>query len=211
MGVLEYVILAILAASAIYGFARGIVWGILSLAIWVAGYGVAARVYGFGTEYVLRITSDPILAGGISFAAVFLVTALVIGTLVRLIHRVVRRHPPSLLSRLIAFVFGLARGVLIVSVLLLFSASFSEQTIQGDLLKGSPLAPYMDIATESISLAFSTVDHGPLDNRLTRELMAVRENRGQGVLGNLARAIERRQDPERLKESTEDLSPKEGE
>ncbi len=209
MGTLDYVILGILGASALYGFLRGMVREVLALAVWVASYMVAARVYGFGTEYLGRVATDPILVGGISFTAVFLVTALVIGTLVGLIYRLASRGSPSFPSRLIGFIFGFARGLLVVSVLLLFSNTFSERATQGDLLKSSPLAPYLDIATESISLVFPTANHGSLDNRLTRELKEVRKNRGEGILGNLARAMESRQDPERLKEPGKDLSPEE--
>ncbi len=206
MGVLDYVILGILGANALYGFLRGMVREALSLAVWVASYMVAARVYGFGAAYLGRVAGDPILAGGISFTTVFLVTTLVIGTLVGLIYRLTSRGSPSFPSRFIGSIFGFARGFLVVSVLLLFSNTFSERATQGDLLNSSPLAPYLDIMTESISLAFPTANHGSLDNRLTRELKDVRKNRGEGLLGNLAKAMESRQDPERLKETVKDLS-----
>jgi membrane protein required for colicin V production len=209
MGQLDYVILAILGASALYGLLRGMVREVLSLAAWLAGYLVAARVYGYGTEYLLRVVQDPPLAGGISFAAVFIVTAFVLGTLVGLLYRVLKRSPPSPLSRLLGPIFSLARGTLLISVLLLFSPFFSGQAARGDLLRGSPLAPFLDIVTEALSLTFPTLNYGPLDNRLTRELGGVRANRGEGPLWDLARAIERLQPPERLR--GKGLSPREKE
>lgn len=191
MSWLDISIIGILGLSVIYSFVRGMVRELFSFLALIAAYMVATRVYGYGAPYLDWAVSDRRLAGGISFAAVFLTVGLLVGAVGRLLHAATRKARLSFANRLLGAAFGLIKGVVLVSVLLLFVPVFSKAASQGQLLQGSVLASLFDVATEAISAAFPTRKYGALDNRLSRELRAVRDSRGKGFWADVSRLFQR--------------------
>ncbi|MFQ5915657.1 MAG: CvpA family protein [Nitrospinota bacterium] len=185
-------ILGILGLSVIYSFVRGAIREVFSFLALIAGYVVATRVYGYGAPYLDWAASDRKLTGIISFVAVFLTISLLVGALGRMLHVAARKAHLSLVNRTFGALFGLLKGVVLVSILLLLSPMFSKAASQGKLLHGSILAPFFDAATEALSSVFPTKKYGPLDNRLSEELREVRNDRGLGFWADLSRLIERK-------------------
>lgn len=115
MNAADIVILAVLAASLLFGLLRGFVSEVLSLVCWIAAFWVAwtfgdrvARYYG---EW-LHAPSAAIVAGYVTaFLAVLLAGALVGWA----VHALLRRGGLHGGDRLLGAAFGLARGVLLVT------------------------------------------------------------------------------------------------
>lgn len=118
---LDIAILVVVGLSALISLIRGFVREAFSLAVWVLAFWVAWSFFR-DLEVPLRPWLDsPTLRLGLAFALLMIVT-LVLGGLVNyLIIQLVERTGMSGTDRLIGMVFGTARGVLLVAVLVLLA------------------------------------------------------------------------------------------
>lgn len=127
MNWIDYTILAVLALSVLVGLWRGLVSEVLSLAAWIAAFWfawtfgpmVAARF-----EHSISLPAARIVLGyGLCFVAV-----LIVGALLRFIaRRLLSSVGLGGLDRLLGMLFGFARGVLLVT-LVVFLAGFTALT-----------------------------------------------------------------------------------
>ena len=114
--VLDWVFLSVLTMSLLLGVWRGVVYELLSLAVWVAAY-VGAQTYGSEASELL-----PLAGAGekirlmVGFVAVFIVTIFVGGLIVLLIKRLVAAVGLSAFDRALGAGFGLIRGLLVLMV-----------------------------------------------------------------------------------------------
>ena len=117
----DYVVLAVMAISLLVGVTRGVVSEILALVAWVAAF-IAARMWAVSAgNLLLAELPDPLWRQLAGFVAVF-VAVLVAFALLRwvasLLLKAVGLRP---LDRLLGAVFGFARGVLVLLVLVLLA------------------------------------------------------------------------------------------
>lgn len=117
MAVFDYVVIGIVALSLILGLWRGVVSELIALAAWILAFMASLE---FGTQAGQQLfagIADPALRALAGCAAVF-IGVLVVMSLVRLaVRSMVKALGLSLSDRLLGMVFGLARGVLVVLVL----------------------------------------------------------------------------------------------
>ena len=117
---IDYVIIGIIGISSLISLIRGFVREAFSLLAWVLAFWVA---WTFFRELALHLTwvSVPSVRLGLSFAILF-VTTLIVGGLVNfLIGQLVDKTGLTGTDRLIGMLFGAARGILLVSVLILLA------------------------------------------------------------------------------------------
>jgi membrane protein required for colicin V production len=117
MTVFDYVVIGIVSLSLLFGLWRGVVGEVIALIAWVVGI-MAAIEFGstVGQSLFSGLTDPAIrtLAGCVVIFAGVLVTM----ALVRMaVGRMVKALGLSVSDRLLGMVFGLARGVLIIMVL----------------------------------------------------------------------------------------------
>jgi len=117
----DYVILGILLASALIGLVRGFLREVVSLLVWIAGYWIAIRyapIVGNAFKFV-KSSSDRLIVG----YAVILVAVLVVSMLAgMLVKTLVESSGAGVGDRSLGTLFGAARGLVIVTVLIVLGS-----------------------------------------------------------------------------------------
>jgi membrane protein required for colicin V production len=113
---LDLGVLAIIAVSAVFAFARGVVREALSIVAWVGA--VLVALYGFNPVYaiVVPLVTTPLLADLVAGLGLFLVALVILVAVTSSIARRVQRSALSPIDRTLGFIFGLVRGAVIVSL-----------------------------------------------------------------------------------------------
>ena len=117
---MDWLIVAILLASVALSISRGFVRETLSLAVWILA---TLNAYLLGDEMASLMTdmiSRPMLRTTIGMATLFLLTLVVGALLNHLLSEMVKSSSLTAADRILGVFFGLARGVIIVMMLVLF-------------------------------------------------------------------------------------------
>ncbi|KZL11514.1 CvpA family protein [Pseudovibrio sp. Ad26] len=117
---LDGILLVIMLISGVLAMIRGFVREVLSIASWVAAAVAAYLFYASLKPFVLQHVTNDTLATAIAAGAVFLVTLIVVSYITMRISDFVLDSRIGALDRTLGFVFGAARGFLLVVVALLF-------------------------------------------------------------------------------------------
>ncbi len=120
----DYVIVGIVAISTVFGLFRGFVRESISLATWIVAFIVSLRFAQLLAPHLSRWISDPGLRLAVSYAVLFVGTLLLGAVVNYLAGRLVAATRLTGTDRMLGMVFGAARGVAIV-VLLLVAAGFT--------------------------------------------------------------------------------------
>jgi membrane protein required for colicin V production len=115
----DFAVIAIVVLSALLAFFRGMVREVIALASWVAAVVLALMFEDRVAALLPTIESAPAAQHVLAFALVFVVV-LIAGTIAALLlSRMVRAVGLGFLDRLLGGVFGVARGMAIVLLLVL--------------------------------------------------------------------------------------------
>jgi membrane protein required for colicin V production len=116
VNLLDLAVLVVIALSAIFAFARGFVREALSIAAWVG----AALITLYGFDYALRMierfVTTPLLAELIAGAALFLGSLILLTALTSYIANFLQWNALTPIDRTLGLAFGVARGLVLVSV-----------------------------------------------------------------------------------------------
>ena len=134
----DWVIIAILVFSTVLAIAQGFFLEVFSLAGVVVGFLLAAWDYRFVSSH-LGFINPPWVADLTGFMIVFFVIAVLAGTIGRIASWGVKQAGLRWIDRALGGVFGLLRGALVVTVIVMATAAFAPQS---QWLAKSNLAPY---------------------------------------------------------------------
>lgn len=109
-------VLLILLLSGLLAFARGFVHEVLAVAAWIGAIAVVIASYPHVQPLARQYIEVPLLADVAAAASVFVVSVIVLSLISGAVARRVRGSSLGALDRSLGFVFGLARGALIVCV-----------------------------------------------------------------------------------------------
>ncbi len=143
----DIVILIITVLSSVFGLWRGLIKEVLSLLTWIAAL-LVSRVY---SEPLAGLMTGMIQNDGIRYVSAFailFVIVMMLGTFLNfLMSKLLSVTGLKLADRLLGAVFGVARGVIIVLVILFVTSVFVSET---ELWQKSQLIPYgMDLIEKS--------------------------------------------------------------
>ena len=142
MNPLDIGVIAVIVLSAIFAFARGFVREALSIVAWVGA--AAITVYGFVPVLgiVDPLVKNPLLSQLIAGFGLFVGSLIVLTIATSFIARMVRASALSPIDRTLGFIFGLARGVLIVCLAYLL-LDFVQPSERPAWIRDAKSAPYL--------------------------------------------------------------------
>lgn len=129
MSWIDLAIIAVIALSALISLIRGFVKESISLLTWIAAGIIAFRYFSPMADFLEPFVTAPTVRGIAAFAVLFVCT-LIIGAIVNfIVSQLVSKTGLSGTDKALGVVFGGARGVLIVTiVVLLFSLTPAPET-----------------------------------------------------------------------------------
>jgi|RhiMethySRZTD1v2_1073278.scaffolds.fasta_scaffold1429714_2 membrane protein required for colicin V production len=119
MTVFDYTVLAIVVLSIVISVIRGLLREVLALAAWAIGFIVASVFAADAAALLAPQVPDERVRLLVAFSGVFLAVLLGMSLLAMLLSRLAQSAGFGLEDRVLGSVFGLARGVLIVTTLVL--------------------------------------------------------------------------------------------
>lgn len=127
---IDYTIIAIIALSVLISVMRGFVREVISLVVWVAAIAVSFIFYRYIADLLVNCIHSDSVRLVVSFVGLFLVT-LILGMLINyLIGQLVANTGLSGTDRVLGIIFGIARGILVVVLLMMLVSltPFAKET-----------------------------------------------------------------------------------
>lgn len=118
---LDYVLLSIVAVSALISLVRGFVREAFSLAVWVLAFWVSWQFFRDLALQFIPWIGSPSVRLGVAFAVLMMVTLLLGGMLNYILIQLIERTGMSGTDRFVGMFFGIARGILANTVLVLLA------------------------------------------------------------------------------------------
>jgi len=143
----DWVIVAVLLLSTAVALSQGFFLEVFSLAGVVVGFLLACWEYPLVAGH-LSLIDQPVVADIVAFFIIFLVVAILAGTIGRIVSWGAKQAGLRWMDRLLGGAFGLVRGALIVTVVVMATAAFAPQS---EWLTRSSLAPYFLVAGRAAS------------------------------------------------------------
>ena len=141
---LDGILIFVVLISAVLAMIRGFTREVFSIGSWVAA---AAATYFFWEDvlpYTQEYIADENLALGVTIAGIFFVTLLVVSIITMRISDFVLDSKAGPLDRTMGFIFGAARGLILVVIAVLFLNFFIAPDRQPEWIAAAASKPWLD-------------------------------------------------------------------
>jgi len=143
--VVDYFIIGILVISTLISLVRGFVKEVISLITWVMAFVIAMAFSPMAAQWLPEVIDIPSMRVAAAFLALFIVVLLIGGIINWAISKAVEKTGLSGTDRSIGLIFGVARGVFIVAVLILLAGLTTMP--QEPWWQKSVLVPHFTVVT----------------------------------------------------------------
>lgn len=144
------IFIGVTLVSAMLAMVRGFSREVLAVASWIAAAAAAFFLYPYLEPYALQYTSSKSLAAIGSAAAIFLVTLIIVSYLTMRLADFIIDSRIGVLDRTLGFVFGAARGILIMVVAVVFLNWLIPETKQPTWVADAKSKPILDDLGEKL-------------------------------------------------------------
>lgn len=117
----DYAIIAILVVSAAISLLRGFLREAISLLGWVLAFWLALTFAGDVSTLFAKYVSQPSMRHALAFFAIVVATLVITAIVMYLVRIIVDKTEITGTDRVLGIVFGIARGIVIVAILVLFA------------------------------------------------------------------------------------------
>lgn len=167
----DWVIIAILGLSTAVAISQGFFLEVFSLAGVIVGFLLASWDYHLVSSH-LGFINPPWVADITGFMIIFLVIVILAGTIGRIASWGMKQAGLRVIDRALGGAFGLLRGALVVTVIVMATAAFAPQS---QWLVKSNFAPYFLVAGR----AASWLTPGEVRNRVRDGVELLRKGKSQ--------------------------------
>ena len=129
---LDMILLGVMLISGLLAMIRGFMREILSIAAWAAAAVATVLLYNKLLPYAKANIASDLIASGAVIGGVFLITLLIVSVVTVRISDMILDSRIGALDRTLGFLFGLARGLVIVVVAFVFFAWLVPDNKQPD-------------------------------------------------------------------------------
>lgn len=140
---LDLAIIAVVIISGLLALARGFIHEVLAVGSWIAAAVVVVFALPYARPYARDLITIPILADLAAAGVIFIVAVLLFSILIGFITNKVQGSSLGPIDRTLGFLFGLARGALLVCLAYLPLQWLAPPSQQPDWLKDARLLPWV--------------------------------------------------------------------
>ena len=186
VNVLDGIILIVLLLSALFAFSRGFVKEVLAIGGWIGAFFAALYLYDPVKPYVAMYLPKGVIADAATFVGLFVASLVVFSILSHQIASRVRDSSIGPLDRSLGFLFGLARGAIIVIVAYLLLAQLVPSDKQPEIVSEARLTKWVHRGAEiTVKLVPQTLTIREYLERALDDLRKINDLSG----GQLERAL----------------------
>ena len=186
VNVLDGIIVVVLLLSALFAFSRGFVKEVLAIGGWIGAFFSALYLYDPVKPYVAMYLPKGVIADASTFVGLFVASLVVFSILSHQIASRVRESSIGPLDRSLGFLFGLARGAIIVIVAYLLLAQLVPADKQPDVVSEAKLTKWVHRGAEiSVRMVPQTLTIRDYLERALDELRKINDLTG----GQLEKAL----------------------
>lgn len=151
MNGLDYIFLAALLGGLLYGLARGVVMVAAQVLILVAGMFIGGRMGGVAAGLFGAFTDNEQLARMLGFIVIFLVVAIALNLVARLLKGVMEAIDAGKNDKWLGMIIGGLAGFMICAVIFVAVVEGGAEDREG-FVEESKLAPYVGYAVNGVSI-----------------------------------------------------------
>lgn len=167
-------LIVVVLISALLSMLRGFTREVLAIISWASAALAAVYFYPLVVPYVKPYFSKDIVQQGVSAAAVFFGTLILVSLITIKLSDVILDSKVGALDRSLGFVFGVARGILLCAIAFLFFSWLSPEKNQPEWVKNARTRPFLQATGDQI-LALLPDDLEGILNKLKKPKGSVEE------------------------------------
>lgn len=141
---LDGILVLVMLISAVLAMIRGFTREVFSIGSWIAAAVVTYLTWQKVLPFTQRYIEDERIALGVTIAGIFFLTLLVVSVITMRISDFVLDSKAGPLDRTLGFVFGAARGLILVVIAVLFLNFFIATERQPEWIAQSKTKPWLD-------------------------------------------------------------------
>ncbi|PLW77383.1 CvpA family protein [Cohaesibacter celericrescens] len=147
---LDGIFLIVLLISAFLAMIRGFVREVLSIGAWLAAAYLTVTMFEHVLPYVQTYLPQPIVAQGATALGIFLITLIVVSFITMQISDFILDSRIGALDRTLGFVFGAARGAVLMAVAMIFFNWFVPEDKQPTWVAQAKAKPLLNSVGERL-------------------------------------------------------------
>ena len=147
----DLVVVAVVLISGLLAFTRGFTKEVLSIAGWIGAAIITLEAFPHVMPYVQAYIHDRLLANAATIIGIFVVSLVVLWLVSNAIARRVQNSHIGALDRSLGFLFGLLRGVVLLSLAYLILAQFVPPSEHPAWLREARATPVIRYGAEALA------------------------------------------------------------